>query len=101
MIAWTNSVRKIERAAWSSLMASSLRSGAFDDGIGRRGGRTRGGIEHPVVLQHARDDRDHGKRDRQEDLSAEAHPIIVAVAGHRSLPERKQERYGEEPGEER
>src|SRR5215471_21769572 len=95
MIAWTNSVRKIERAAWSSLMASSLRDGAFDDGIGRRGGRTRGGIEHPVVLQHARDDRDHGKRDRQEDLPAEPHQLIVAVAGHERLYERKHEEHSE------
>src|SRR6185437_14427463 len=42
-------------------------------------------------LQHRRHDDDHGKRERQENLPAEPHQLVVAVARHHGLDHGEQE----------
>src|SRR3954447_11839345 len=55
----------------------------------------RAGFSRHAILphdhQHARDDHHHGERDRQEDLPAEAHQLVVAIARHEGLHERDPE----------
>src|ERR1700761_2674248 len=73
----TTSVRNKAWAARSSLMASSLY---------RAGGKA-------AVLDDAGDDGDHGQRQRQEDLPAEPHQLVVAITRHDRLGHGEQEEH--------